>query len=182
MAHTLRFSAFIAMVMLSFALAFFAVFHTCGTDPFAIECRVEEAFGTFGASFVTVFASALAGPDFDIFDDVGTDCVCELPDAARTAGISLMVVSVGQPWNIRRSLCASRVSTEFVTPDLSFKPKATGCVPPLHAWWFHHLVLLPSCRVQRNITRSNKRRMDAECFKRNIARVIAMQTLSGEDD
>lgn len=101
MSHTLRFSAFIAMVMLSFALAFHAVFHTCST-PHDLECPTEgdedfplgDAFGTFGDSFVTVFASALGGPDFDLFEEAGRDCRCNLPDGARNAGIFLMVVSV----------------------------------------------------------------------------------------
>lgn len=106
MSHTLRFSAFIAMVMLSFALAFHAVFHTC--DPSATpedldpsesisqefeECALNEAFGSFGDSFVTMFSSALGGPDFDLFDDLGGGCRCNLPDGAQTAGIFLMVVS-----------------------------------------------------------------------------------------
>lgn len=107
MSHTLRFSAFIAMVMLSFALAFHAVFHKC--DPSAItpdnsdasesvpqefeECALHEAFGSFGDSFVTMFSSALGGPEFDLFDGLGSGCRCDLPGGARPAGIFLMVVS-----------------------------------------------------------------------------------------
>ncbi|CAB1107646.1 unnamed protein product [Ectocarpus sp. CCAP 1310/34] len=83
MSHTLRFSAFIAMVMLSFALAFHAVFHTCG-EHIEPQCTfddddafpIRDAFGTFGDSFVTVF----------------TDCRCNLPEGARNAGIFLLVV------------------------------------------------------------------------------------------
>lgn len=93
MSYTLRFSAFIAMVMLSFALAFFALFHTCGPGSSGTACGVGEAFGTFGASFITVFAFALDGPDFDVFDDLETNCGCELPDAAGIAGICVLVVS-----------------------------------------------------------------------------------------
>ncbi|CAM9206588.1 unnamed protein product [Ectocarpus fasciculatus] len=99
MSHTLRFSAFIAMVMLSFALAFHAVFHTCGEydEP---QCTLDndnafplrDSFGTFGDSLLTVFASALSGPEFDLFDDAGSDCRCNLPRGARSAGISMMVV------------------------------------------------------------------------------------------
>eukprot|EP00752_Nemacystus_decipiens_P011859 g10519.t1 len=100
MSQTLRFSAFIAMVMLSFALAFYAVFHTCGSniDP---ECDLAEgeefllgdAFGTFSDSFVTVFSSALGGPDFGLFEEAGDDCSpCHLPKGARNAGRFLMVV------------------------------------------------------------------------------------------
>ena len=88
------------MVMLSFALAFHAVFHTCGThlDPGCDtsddeEFRLKDAFGTFGDSFVTVFASALGGPNFELFDETGSDCRCDLPPSSRSAGISLMVVS-----------------------------------------------------------------------------------------
>lgn len=100
MSHTLRFSAFIAMVMLSFALAFHAVFHTCGTfTGSSSSCRVEpeeyplrDAFGTFGSSFVTVFSSALGGPDFEVFEG-DSECTCDLPEGARSAGIFLMVVS-----------------------------------------------------------------------------------------
>lgn len=101
MSHTLRFSAFIAMVMLSFALAFHAVFHTCGTfnGPYP-GCRVEpeesplrDAFGTFSRSCVTVFSSALGGPDFDIFKVEDSECNCDLPEGAESAGIFLMVVS-----------------------------------------------------------------------------------------
>lgn len=59
MSHTLRFSAFIAMVMMSFALAFHAVFHTCGTYVENPGCSPEDfedsplrdAFGNFGDSF-----------------------------------------------------------------------------------------------------------------------------------
>ncbi|CAN0442122.1 unnamed protein product [Ectocarpus sp. 12 AP-2014] len=99
MSHMLRFSAFIAMVMLSFALAFHAVFHTCGeySEP---QCTLDDddafplrdAFGTFGDSLLTVFSSALGGPEFDLFDDAGSDCRCNLPRGARSAGISMMVV------------------------------------------------------------------------------------------
>ncbi|CAM9923666.1 unnamed protein product, partial [Scytosiphon promiscuus] len=98
MSHTLRFSAFLAMVMLSFALAFHAVFHTCGTyvDPDACyldgeDFPLRDAFGTFGSSFITVFDLALGGPDFQLFDDPGDDCRCNLPDGARGAGVVLMV-------------------------------------------------------------------------------------------
>eukprot|EP00903_Cladosiphon_okamuranus_P014652 g13586.t1 len=94
MSHTLRFSAFIAMVMLSFALAFHAVFHTCGTSNCSVEpdeSPLRDAFGTFGRSFVTVFSSALGGPDFDIFEGQDSDCNCDLPEGARSAGIFLMV-------------------------------------------------------------------------------------------
>lgn len=105
MSHTLRFSAFIAMVMLSFALAFYAVFHTCGAGSVEPDCGLDDAFGTFGNSLVTVYASALGGPDFAVFDEVGR-CGCELPDAARTGGISLMVVSKppvqNLSWSLRR--------------------------------------------------------------------------------
>ena len=108
MSHTLRFSAFIAMVMLSFALAFHAVFHTCGTyvDPDGCDrgesddFPLRDAFGSFGDSFVTVFSSALGGPDFELFDDAGSDCRCNLPQGARSAGISLMVVSASQYFEV----------------------------------------------------------------------------------
>lgn len=85
--------------MLSFALAFHAVFHTCGTYD-QNQCPgdddenpLSDAFGTFGDAFVTVFASALGGPDFSIFEAEGSYCRCELPDGAKTAGIFLLVVS-----------------------------------------------------------------------------------------
>lgn len=98
MSHTLRFSAFIAVVMLSFALAFQAVFHKCdpsGSSPEGLDvCPLHNAFGSFGDSFVTVFSSALGGPDFEIFDDGGAGCSCNLPDGALTAGIFLMVVRI----------------------------------------------------------------------------------------
>lgn len=105
MSHTLRFSAFIAMVMLSFALAFHAVFHTCST-PVNLKCETEDfedfplgkAFGTFGHSFVTVLSSALGGPDFDLFEEAGRDCRCNLPEGARNAGIFLMVVNIVCCW------------------------------------------------------------------------------------
>lgn len=96
MRHTLRFSAFIAMVMLSFALAFHAMFHTCGTSNCpeeAEESPLGDAFGTFGRSFVTVFSSALGGPDFDVFNGEHSECNCDLPEGAQSAGIFLMVVS-----------------------------------------------------------------------------------------
>ncbi|CAM9931417.1 unnamed protein product, partial [Ectocarpus sp. 13 AM-2016] len=96
---TLRFSAFISVVMLSFALAFHAVFHTCGEyedpacntndDP---DFPLRDAFGTFGRSFVTVFSAALGGPDFELYEAAGSECRCKLPDGAREAGIFLMVV------------------------------------------------------------------------------------------
>lgn len=101
MSQTLRFSAFIAMVMLSFALAFHAVFHTCGSyvDPLCDlgddeELLLHDSFGTFSDSFVTVFSSALGGPDFEIFDEASDECnTCDLPNGARNAGRFLMVVS-----------------------------------------------------------------------------------------
>ncbi|CBN74319.1 Transient Receptor Potential Channel. Partial sequence [Ectocarpus siliculosus] len=96
---TLRFSAFISVVMLSFALAFHAVFHTCGEfedptcntndDP---DFPLRDAFGTFGRSFVTVFSAALGGPDFELYEAAGSECRCKLPDGAQEAGIFLMVV------------------------------------------------------------------------------------------
>lgn len=118
MSHMLRFSAFIATVMLSFALAFHAVFHTCGeySEP---QCTLDgddafplrDAFGTFGDSLLTVFSSALGGPEFDLFDDVGSDCRCNLPRGARSAGISMMVVSkVGCPTNSDDSRTLPKIS------------------------------------------------------------------------
>lgn len=96
----LRFSAMLVMIMLSFALAFHAAFHTCvnntsstglcsiyGNIDDGSGSSVRDAFGSFSDSFVTVFASALGGPDFSSFDD--------LPDVARAAGTFLMVVSSG---------------------------------------------------------------------------------------
>lgn len=88
------------MVMLSFGLTFHAVFHTCGTyaDPNGCDLGdtdgfpLRDAFGTFGSSLVTVFDSALGGPDFSTFEGAGVDCRCDLPAGARSAGIFLMVV------------------------------------------------------------------------------------------
>lgn len=99
--HTLRFSAFIAVIMLSFALVFHAVFHTCGSyiNPDGCdlgdddEFPLRDAFGGYGDSFVTVFASALGVPDFSLFEEAGSDCRCNLPQGARVVGILLMVVS-----------------------------------------------------------------------------------------
>lgn len=94
------------MVMLSFALAFHALFHTCGTYADTDECSIDDAadftlrdaFGSFGKSFVTVFASALGSPDFTIFDEAGSDCRCDLPEGARKAGMFLMVVRRSVPF------------------------------------------------------------------------------------
>eukprot|EP00903_Cladosiphon_okamuranus_P014655 g13588.t2 len=100
LSHTLRFSAFIAMLMLSFALAFHALFHTCNPDVDVTVCDPEDiegfplydAFGTFGVSLVTVFSSALGGPNFEVFNDAGKDCRCELPEGAGSAGAALMMM------------------------------------------------------------------------------------------
>lgn len=73
---------------------------TCGTDAAngGEDCvddgviSLRDAFGSFGDSLLTVFASALGGFDFTIFDDAVEDtCRCDLPQGARHAAIFLMV-------------------------------------------------------------------------------------------
>lgn len=87
------------VTMLSFALAFHAVFHSCSTGASSAGCTVDDentlgaAFGTFKDSSVTVFTSTLGGPDFGLFDSAASDCRCNLPEGAVYAGIFLMVVS-----------------------------------------------------------------------------------------
>lgn len=89
------------VVVLSFALTFHAVFHSCGTGISSDSCSLDNdgvenslgaAFGTFQDSFITVFTSALGGPDFGLFDTAGGDCRCNLPETAVNAGKFLMVM------------------------------------------------------------------------------------------
>ena len=90
------------MVVLSFALAFHAMFHTCSTGTPSDSCSYVDdgvenplgiAFGTLQDSFVTLFTSTLGGPDFGLFESAGSGCGCNLPEGAVNAGIFLMVVS-----------------------------------------------------------------------------------------
>lgn len=136
MSHMLRFSAFIAMVMLSFALAFHAVFHTCGTDNSSNRSCPEEteesplgdAFGTFGHSFVTVFSSALGGPNFDIFEVADSECSCDLPPGAKGAGIFLMVVRVRFPFSDASVLPIPRIDSRSHELSLMYSPSGISTI------------------------------------------------------
>lgn len=89
-----RFSAFIVLVMCSFALAFFTLFSECSPDESSEE-DLAEAFRTFESSLITVFEAALGQfeiRDFDEEREDPHDQFCGKPPAVRDAGIFIMVL------------------------------------------------------------------------------------------
>lgn len=52
--HLARFSLFMLVVMVSFALAFFSLYNTCDGDLFS-------AFGTMGKSMISMFTAMIGG-------------------------------------------------------------------------------------------------------------------------
>lgn len=54
--HLVRFSLFMLVVMLSFALAFYALFNTCGEGS-----EILSIYGTFGSSLLAMFEAMLGG-------------------------------------------------------------------------------------------------------------------------
>lgn len=86
--HTLRFAAFIVVVVSSFSLAFYALFFTCSKDSL-----LGGRFGTFGASVLTVFEAGLGQFDFTDFDDVEVQCPDHAaPGRVHHAAIFLLVM------------------------------------------------------------------------------------------
>lgn len=55
MFHLVRFSLFMLVVMLSFALAFYSIYNTC------VGAELDSAYGTFGSSLLTMFKAMLGG-------------------------------------------------------------------------------------------------------------------------
>ncbi|CAN0416249.1 unnamed protein product [Ascophyllum nodosum] len=89
MSHTVRFSAFIVVVLTSYALAFHAIFATCDEGS-----GLDEKFGTFGAALLSVFSAGL-GEFGDILDDfAGAEEYCAENPAPRLlepAGVVLLL-------------------------------------------------------------------------------------------
>lgn len=91
-AHLARFSAFVILVMASFALAFHALFAHCANEEIGVGevNHLEISFGTLGASLVSVFEAALGQFEFDEFSHENNSC--GLPPRARYAGMFVMIL------------------------------------------------------------------------------------------
>ena len=89
MSQTVRFSAFIVVVLTSFALAFHAVFATCdeGSD-------LHDNFGTFAAALISVFGAGLGefGNMLEGFADAEEDCAENpAPRLLKSVGVALIL-------------------------------------------------------------------------------------------
>lgn len=90
-----RFSVFVAIIMCSFALAFFALFSSCsaGLDQ---EKNLAESFQDFGAALITVFEAALGQFNIrELFGGEGleeSELICGRPAGILGAGIFIMVL------------------------------------------------------------------------------------------
>lgn len=89
MFHTIRFSAFIVVILTSFALAFHALFINCNEDR-----ELFTKFGTFPSALLTIFAASL-GEFGDIIKDLKEiDYHCEgnpANDIAYIASVFFLV-------------------------------------------------------------------------------------------
>lgn len=89
MFHTIRFSAFIVVILTSFALAFYALFISCDEDS-----NLFIKFGTFPSALLTIFAAALGefGDIIEELKDIDIQCG-EIPakDIAYIAGVFFLV-------------------------------------------------------------------------------------------
>ena len=83
MSHLARFAVFLLVVMASFALAFHALFFTCD----GVEPSLEDAFGTFWRSMLTMFESMLGGFDFDVLLSADE---CNRPSWAYEASVWML--------------------------------------------------------------------------------------------
>lgn len=84
MAHLARFTVFLLVVMASFAVAFQTLFFTC----IGLEPTLDEAYGTFWRSLLTMFESMLGNFDFDTLSSAG---MCHRPSWAYNAGVLLLM-------------------------------------------------------------------------------------------
>lgn len=80
-----KFAAFLLVPMVSFALAFYALFFTCDEDA-----ALTISFGTLGDSLVTVFDAALGQFDFDEFNSASE--ACNRPTWTLHIGIFMLIV------------------------------------------------------------------------------------------
>lgn len=84
---TIRFSVFVGLFMVGFALAFHALFFKCDADT-----DLGDSFGTFDHALVVVFGAPLGEFSFQLFDNVESDCPLHpAPERARDAGTFLLV-------------------------------------------------------------------------------------------
>ena len=88
MSHLARFTVFLLVVMASFALAFHALFFTCDGVELSSEDALEDEFGTFWRSMLTMFESMLGGFDFDVLLSAHE---CNRPSWAYEASVWLLV-------------------------------------------------------------------------------------------
>lgn len=65
--HLGRFSIFLSVIMAGFALSFTSLYSDC-------TGMLEENFGTFSASMLTLFDSMLGGAEFEAFMKASDDC------------------------------------------------------------------------------------------------------------
>ncbi|CAM9398894.1 unnamed protein product, partial [Laminaria digitata] len=79
--HLVRFSLFMLVVMVSFALAFYSIYNTCG-DEF------DSAYGTFGSSLLTMFKAMLGGA----YSYSGPEVYMKCPPGKYDAGTTLLVL------------------------------------------------------------------------------------------
>lgn len=89
--HLLKFSALFVLVMVSFALAFHALFFACdGQGTAGEDSGLDESFGTFIASLLTMFEGALGDFDLKIFKYYISEC--DRPKWAHPFGIVIMAL------------------------------------------------------------------------------------------
>lgn len=87
LSQTLRFSVFVIMFMVSFALALHALFFKCNDDTY-----LGESFGSFVQALVFVFGAPLGDFEFENFFDTEVQCPKHpAPGRARDAGTLLLV-------------------------------------------------------------------------------------------
>lgn len=112
MSHTVRFSAFIVLVMASFSLAFHALFFSCDGDT-----TLGGRFGTFSHSLLTTFEAALGQFYADDFDDIGSQCPnLPAPGRSRHAGMFLLVTYLIVMAVVLLNLLIAVLSTVSLSP------------------------------------------------------------------
>ena len=84
LAHLAKFSVFVAVLIASFALAFYAMFHTCGEGNL-----LHGEYGTFSDAYLTMFRALLGDFEFDSFKSARE---CDVPSWAEPVGVLFLVL------------------------------------------------------------------------------------------